>query len=56
MNVASPNRHTYEVVFELREDVGLEAGGQIDSAERSLAGIVALLFIAASVRTKPAKR
>jgi hypothetical protein len=45
-----------EVVFELGEDVGLKAGGQIDSAERSLAGMVASLFIAASVRTKPAKR
>jgi hypothetical protein len=37
------------------EDVGLKAGGQIDSAERSLAGIVASLFIAASVR-EPATR
>jgi hypothetical protein len=41
VNVASPNRHICEVVFELREDVGLKAGGQIDSAERSLAGMVA---------------
>jgi len=37
----------------LGEDVGLKAGGQIDLAERSLAGMVG---IAASVRTKPAMR
>ncbi len=32
MNVASPNRHICEFVFELGEDVGLKAGGQIDLA------------------------
>jgi hypothetical protein len=42
-------------VFELKEDVGLKAGGQIDLAEHSLAGMVAL-FIVTSLRTKPAKR
>ena len=34
----------YEVVFELGEDVGLKAGGQIDVAEHSLAGMVASLL------------
>ena len=55
-DVASPNRHICEVVFELGEDVGLKAGGQIDSAKRSLARMVASMFIAATVRTKPATR
>ena len=56
MNDESLNRQIYEVVVKLQEDVGLKAGGQIDSAERSLAGIVASLFIAASVHTKLATR
>ena len=43
MNVASLNRHICEVVIKLQEDVGLKAGGQIDSAERSLAGIVGIV-------------
>jgi hypothetical protein len=55
VNVEPLNRYICEVVVELQEDVGLKAGGRIDSAERSLAGIVVSLFIAASVRTKPAK-
>jgi hypothetical protein len=37
VSVASQNRDICEVVFELGEDVGLKAGGQIDSAKRSLA-------------------
>jgi hypothetical protein len=53
VNVASPNRHIYKVVFKLGEDVRLKAGGQI---EHSLAGMMASLFIAASARTKPATR
>jgi hypothetical protein len=56
VNVESLNRHISEVVVKLQEDVGLKAGGQIDSAERSLTGMVASLFIVASVRTKPATR
>jgi hypothetical protein len=56
MSVASPNRDVCQVVVELGEDAGLKAGGYIDSAERSLAGMVASLFIAAGVRKKPAKR
>jgi hypothetical protein len=56
VNVESLNRQIYGVVVKLQEDVGLEAGGQIDSAERSLVGMVASLFIAASVRTKLATR
>ena len=56
MNVESLNRHICEVVVELQEDVGLKAGGRIDSAERSLAGMVVSWFIAASVHTKPATR
>jgi hypothetical protein len=56
VNVESLSRHICEEVVKLQEDVGLKAGGQIDLAERSLAGLVASLFIAASVRTKPAKR
>jgi hypothetical protein len=48
VNIESPNRHICEVVIaiELGEDVGLRAGGQIDSAEHSLAGMVASLCIA----------
>jgi len=45
------NRHICEVAVKLQEDVGLKAGGQIDSAERSLARMVASLFTAASVRS-----
>jgi hypothetical protein len=56
VNITSPNRHICEVVFELGKDIRLKAGGQIDSAKRSLAGIVASLFIVTSLRTKPAKR
>jgi hypothetical protein len=56
VNVESLNRHICEVVIKLGEDVGLKASGQIDSAKRSLAGIVASLFIAVSVRTKLATR
>jgi len=44
VSFASPNRHICEVVFELGEDVGLKAGGQIDVAEHSLAGMVASLL------------
>jgi hypothetical protein len=56
VNVESLDRLICEVVVKLQEDVGLKAGGQIDSAERSLAGVVASSFIAAGVRTKPATR
>jgi hypothetical protein len=54
VNVKSLNQYIYKVVVKLQEDVRLKAGGQIDLAERSLTGIVASLFIAVSVRTKPA--
>jgi hypothetical protein len=56
VNVASLNRHICKVVFELGEDVGLKAGGQVEFGERSLVGVVASLLLTASVRTKPAER
>jgi hypothetical protein len=55
VNAASPNRHTCKAVFELGEDVGLKADGQVDFGERSLVGVVASLLLTASARTKPAK-
>lgn len=58
MNVESLNRHICEVVVKLQEDIGLKAGGLIDSAERSLAGIVASSFVhrRKRVRAKPTMR
>jgi hypothetical protein len=56
VNITSPNRHICEVVVELGEDVGFRAGGQIDSAERSLAGMVASLCIAAGAQCQPTAR
>ena len=46
-NVEPPNRHKCETAVELGEHFRLTAGGQIDSAERSLAGMVASSCIAA---------
>ena len=53
VNVAPPNQRIFKVVFKLGEDIRLKASGQI---EHSLAGMMASLFIAASVRIKPATR
>jgi hypothetical protein len=56
VNIVSLNRYMFKVVVavELGEDIGMRL--VVDSAERSLAGMVASLCIAVGARAKPANR